>query len=501
MMAGVPEEIRAVERPKNTIVQASVNKHGEARYLVRSRKGSTYKDGRSSPVNGGVVGYIIDGRFVPRDEPHPIEPDEVDMRTWAFERVSVNITKDILDDLRAFYDEKDAEMIYTMALLRARSPGLRDSRMNRDYIESDVSVMFPSLPMSRNSISLFLQTIGKAGGRIQGFLKARVSRLLPGTRVAVDGTLIQDDSEVNNLSNLSRKSKVRGSKDLSTLYAYSIDDLEPVTYCVYPGNVLDSKAYSDFIDMNDLDNVILVGDKAFTLNAAREAIADHRGLRFLFPIRRNSNAIARLDLLKYDNSLTTYEGVSYRVAHDTESNLWYYSFRDADRAAKEEKDFLASARKSNKGLNSDEMSKRMQRFGTLILESDLEMTPEQVYGIYKDRWLIEELFRLFKNIEDMDDTRVQSDYSVLGTQFINFISTVITTRLIRHVDSKGLLNKYCFGEVLTILSKTLKLRGPDGEWIYRALIDREKDVLRDLDLIPKLKPKRGPGRPPKNRPA
>ncbi len=33
--------------------------------------------------------------------------------------------------------------------------------------------------------------------------------------------------------------------------------------------------------------------------------------------------------------------------------------------------------------------------------------------------------------------------------------------------------------------------------MYRALLDKEKDVLRKLDLIPQLPPKRGLGRPPK----
>ncbi|HCO48454.1 MAG TPA: hypothetical protein DIT55_03100, partial [Spirochaetaceae bacterium] len=46
-----------------------------------------------------------------------------------------------------------------------------------------------------------------------------------------------------------------------------------------------------------------------------------------------------------------------------------------------------------------------------------------------ERWLIEECFRYYKNVTHFDDTKVHSDYSVYGSEFVNFISSVMTAFL------------------------------------------------------------------------
>ncbi len=61
----VPEEIRAIERPRNTIVVPSVN--GRV-YAVRARAGTRREGKRSFPINGPVIGHIRDGRYIPLDE-------------------------------------------------------------------------------------------------------------------------------------------------------------------------------------------------------------------------------------------------------------------------------------------------------------------------------------------------------------------------------------------------------------------------------------------------
>ena len=74
----------------------------------------------------------------------------------------------------------------------------------------------------------------------------------------------------------------------------------------------------------------------------------------------------------------------------------------------------------------------------------------------------------------------------------------MTCRLITRLDSAGVLEEMTFSDASNILRKTLRFRGRGGEWTYRALLDKEKDILRKLDLIPQLPPKRGPGRPLKS---
>ena len=494
----VPEEIRKVPRPVNTIVEMRVNADGVPRYLVRERKGTVYSDGRSRPVNGGVIGYIVDGRYVPRPEAGPVLPDEKDMQTWALERLAVDSSADVIEDLRREYTEKDAEMLYSMAILRIRNPGLKNSRMRRDYEESLLSELYPSLPMSKNGVSEFLQKIGGATRRTQRFLRNRVERMKPGAHAAVDGVLVQDTSEVDNLGAISRKRRARGGKDILLVYAYDTDERLPVSFQVYEGSLPDSRTYADFIERSDLRDALLVGDKAFTDNAAKEQFSGNRNLGFLFPIRRNAAAIRRLRLYDYHGSLNAYPSVTYAVAHDVENGVWYYSYRDADRAAGEERSFLDSLRRSGKGLSPEKLAAAKARFGTVIYRSNRELDPEEAYRIYQDRWMLEQMFDLYKNIEEFDETRVHSDASVNATALVNFLSTLILSKMISRLMESGVLDDRTLDEVLGILAKTLRFRDDDGEWTYRALAEKDREVLIGLGLLQASPPKRGRGRPRKN---
>ncbi len=493
----VPKEIREVERPVNTVVEARVNKNGIPRYIVRERNGINYSNGHSRPKNGAVIGYIIDGKFVEKPSSGPIEPEERSMTTWAVERLILDLTKDVIDDLRMVYDEKDSEMGYSMAILKVRNPDLKNSRMNRDYSESILSEIFVNMPMSKNSVSEFLKTIGSAGLRMGEFIKARCSRLPAGAMLAVDGTLLTDNSIVNNLSAVSRKTRVRGNKEISLIYAYDIERGEPVCFSVYPGNMLDSKAYADFIRANNLQNALLIGDKAFSKNAASKEFKERPDLHYLLPVRKDAKIIRELRLHDYNGVLKTEPGVSYCVVNDTEHNIHYYAFRDAERAAEEERAYLEDRRKKGKSIDPIEIKRLRDTWGTIIYQSDMDMRPEDAYRAYSLRWTIELMFRLYKEIEEFDDTGVQSDASVIGEHFINFLSTIMTSRLMNRFLEVGLLEKMTFGEIMEILRRGLKFKDESGNWIFRAQTDKEKEVLRALDLMPKLPPKRGPGRPRK----
>ena len=62
----IPEEIRRVARPKNTVVVLSGTK-GAKRYAVRERAGFKYGPrGNPQPINVRIIGHIVDGRYEER---------------------------------------------------------------------------------------------------------------------------------------------------------------------------------------------------------------------------------------------------------------------------------------------------------------------------------------------------------------------------------------------------------------------------------------------------
>ena len=156
-----------------------------------------------------------------------------------------------------------------------------------------------------------------------------------------------------------------------------------------------------------------------------------------------------------------------------------YSFRDTRRAAAEEKAYIEENAEEFDGWEYD---RDRRSFGMIVFECDLDLELDVVYKAYECRWMIELMFRMYKFLEDLDDTRVQSDYSVLASEFINFLSVIMTGRLFRTFDKAGLLDERTYGETMEILRSAKKQRDENGGWSTIRVIEKNAKVLEKLGL-------------------
>lgn len=238
-------------------------------------------------------------------------------------------------------------------------------------------------------------------------------------------------------------------------------------------------------------------DKGISASAAREQFSKNPELHYLNPVKRNAKVIETYQLHEYDGILSNKEGILYKKARCAKNDKWLYSFRDADRASAEERDYLKNAKR--KGTYSHEqLTLKQQSFGTIVLESDLDMTPETAYKTYSSRWEIEVAMRFYKSACDFDETRVQDDYSVIANEFCDFLSTILTFRLINKFDELSLLEEMPYKKIMSILRRAKKVMPPDGDWQLIKTAPSQLEILQKLELIDSLaKPKRKRGRPPK----
>ena len=129
-------------------------------------------------------------------------------------------------------------------------------------------------------------------------------------RIAIDGTLRQDGSTADDLSHFSRKARVKGTRDVSIVYAYSLDLKEPLCAEVFAGNETDTHAYEKFMTDNGIKAGIIMAGKAFTPSKTEKGLAKHAGLHFLTPLKRNSAKIEKCGMYAYDSIL---EGFGDRI--------------------------------------------------------------------------------------------------------------------------------------------------------------------------------------------
>ena len=176
-----------------------------------------------------------------------------------------------------------------------------------------------------------------------------------------------------------------------------------------------------------------------------------------------------------------------------------YSFRDTAKAAQEEKDYLKRAKAE--GIYDDrEFRVRQQSFGTIVLECDLDMDPVKVYKAYSERWQIEIVMRYYKSACGFDETRVHEDYSVIGSEFCDFLSTLLTFRLIKSFDRAQVLERMTYGKAMALLHRAKKIRYDDTDWRLIRISPSHERLLQDVGLLekPEEAPKRRPGRPKKS---
>jgi len=494
----IPKEILAVKRPTNTVVIA----YGKDKnhYGVRQRIGCRNYDGRHLPVNGPTIGHIVNGQYI------PIEPAElagifesaIDLKEWANVVFCDTKFSDIQEELLRVYNRHDMLQIYNIAVLRVCVPGIKDYELKEAYETSFLSEIYPGVALSKNTVSEFLNNLGKTCSRITVFMQNRAAAVNMEHHLLIDGTLKSDESRVNTLSDFSRKAKTKGTRDISVLFAFDLEVMEPICSKCFPGNMLDLTAYESFIRESGITKGIIVADKGFPASASQNQFRENPDLHYLNPIKRNSKLIGTHSMLDFTGILPRDDGITYRKEKCSGIDKWLYSFRDASRAAKEERDWLKHAKK--KGIYSLEALREKQCvFGTIVLECDLDLPPETVYKAYEKRWEIEIAVRFYKSACEFDETRVHDDYSVIGSEFCDFLATLLTFRLINAFDRIKLLEHMTYKTIMASLKRAKKVKVSGSDWQLIKINPYIVDILQKLGIldVPKSIPKK-PGRPKKS---
>ena len=204
----IPKEILAVKRPSSTVVKA----RGE-RFVVIKRT-SKRKGGRVVPVDLGMVGEIIDGRFVERVIKR--KKKAIDIKDYGEVTLCNKMGCDLLQELANVWDIGDAKR-----LLRAAFGDVKNGELQLHYATSFASEYYPGVHLSEQAVSSFLVETGQAYSLISEFMRIRVGKFA-GKNIVIDGMLKDYNSKESSLSEFSRKGAKKGSKDISLLYAFDL---------------------------------------------------------------------------------------------------------------------------------------------------------------------------------------------------------------------------------------------------------------------------------------
>ena len=379
----VPLEIRQVKRPVNTVVIDS-GRDGPNRYQVLERKKVIYvKGGNPQPRNGKVIGHITGGMFVPVDPKK--NRDEDGMLSYGASAFARSVSADVLDDLLKSFDPKTAYMILTVASLKVIRPSIKMNRYSTHYNRSFLKVWYTGLPLSKNTVSKLFENVGMDIDRTKAFFTIRLERVMKDHHIIIDGTLKEDNSNVNDLSAFSYKGRVKGAKDISVLYAYDLETMEPLCSEVFPGNMIDASSFKHFIRDNDITKGISMADKGFPITRIEDELKERPDLRYISPLKRNDKRISNNRMYDYEGvfSYGYNDRIQYKKA-EIKGGSYLYSFRSNNKAQKEERDYLEE-RSRRHDYDDGNYRKKKETFGTIVFISDEDLKAEDVYRIYGDR--------------------------------------------------------------------------------------------------------------------
>ena len=117
-------------------------------------------------------------------------------------------------------------------------------------------------------------------------------------------------------------------------------------------------------------------------------------------------------MLSFSKALTNHDGVLTKKVKQENSNKFLYSFRDAKLAQAEEYTYIERCKRLN-NIDEEKHAKRLSEFGTIVFESDLDLTCEEAYELYCSRWEIEVIVRYYKNTCKLKRFNVNYNYTRL----------------------------------------------------------------------------------------
>lgn len=456
----VPEEIRKVERPVNTVV-VDTGSSGDNRYAVRERKKSIHKSGcNPSPRNGKIIGHIVNGKYEEiKDNIKKISVTSLEYGTAA---VVKSVIKDIKDDLHKCISLENTDTILAFSSLRVINREMTIVEAKREYDSSFISKYFPLASMSKDSLTSFIVDIGRNNTFREDFTSLRMKRVDSSHHIALDGTL-KSYSGDNSLSSFSRKAQIKSLKDMSVLYAYDTDNDEVLCSEVFSGNTLDRKAYSIFIRDNKIESGLLIDDKGFPPEEIKENLKENPSLHYLTPLLRNDKRITNNAYLKEERGTFVpelengngekVESITY-IKRRLNDESFICTFRDSYKASVEEQEYLKARNSGKKDFDEEDYKKKKESFGTITLISDLDLDSKKAYDLYKRRWKIEVMFKHYKNDIGLKTERVHTVYGVIGTEFLNLISTIIEERVRKRFKRAGLFSpSFSFVGIMRCLGK------------------------------------------------
>ena len=247
--------------------------------------------------------------------------------------------------------------------------------------------------------------------------------------MAIDGHVIGNVSNGNDLSAKGYKFRELGEEQINLLMAYDINTGLPLLSRVFDGALSDKLSVKDLVNEVEIRDMLFIVDRGF-YSASNLDLFSQDGNSYIIPVPNSNNitksAVADLFFTKrfvYKKEKKA-SVIEYKEIVDSKCRVLV--FRDLNESAEEQANYLRYVELGHKSYTMEKYEEIKDLLGVTVLQTNLfEKTPQEIYELYKKRWKIETYFNYFKNSADYSALHLPDYYKTQGLAFIMLIEALI----------------------------------------------------------------------------
>lgn len=489
-MAGkysVPKEIRDL-CPKG----AKAKNIGGKYYAYECKSTSkiiTHEDGTKSKKSitkwGSEIGLItLQDGFIPNN--NYLADDIIRVKNFGSYYVALFASSSVLESLKEFFNAKDANRIYVIAIIFFVEKFQYMKNIKRCYELSYLSVIFSNIALSDNSLRNFYSDLGIKTDRVREF-EAKVLDDSSG-KLAVDGHVITCCSSHNDLSEYGYAYKKYHSQQVNWVTVFDAEAKNTILSHFYNGANPDMVSLKDMFNEYHFSGKYFLLDRGFNTQPNRELMISS-GNTFVMPLisgRNDYNYV--IENLKFDKRrYFTYTNknrasmVYYREF--TYEGRRFVAYQDTVMAASDEENYKQAIKKGVRGFTEEglQREKDTNRFGLIILETNIpedSKSSEVLYLDYKQRWNIETYYDYVRNGLDFN-ALCQHDYHQL--QGLSFLVTV-SGMIYHNVKKRSKETGVSFKELMDNSRAVKIVDEKSGDWRIENTPKPVREILKEFGI-------------------
>jgi transposase len=469
----IPEEIKR-HRPKGTEIHNINGKY----YVYKTTSVWDKQKKKPRKKTLGSIGKItVEDGFIPSKKKIPTEP--VIVKEYGCYALFRSLLPEILEQLEDAFGKDLGRKVYAIAMVRLLGRATK-AQVKRYYDGSWLSEELHGLPLSENTLTATMRTLGNHSSAIRFFLTKRLPS--GSATILFDGTTILTASKNMSYACYGRSKK----KQINLLYAFSRDCHEPVWYRLLPGNVADMTAFKLALEESGLHDCTVVSDKGF-FSKVNVSAMDKAHIKYLLPLKSNTTLIDTefskdANTKAYDGCFEYHGRVIWHKSFDIGSEgKRVHAFRDEGKRTLMELNYVRRMEADYDGLGRQDLEEKKVLFGMSYIYTNTNMDAHDAYLTYKTRWEIEECFDYLKNGLDLGTVYQRTNEEAEAWAFLNHISLTMFYALYAALLKANLSAKWTPDAVITMAKNINRVKIGDT-WITTEVSKKDREVLSALGV-------------------